>query len=138
MVIGLKGSKAAFFVEVQDHVALRRGILTSLRDILDSLQKYHDFQRKKEQKAKKVEELKSIINRTNTLFLKLKNSLPEVAMPKIAKEKKTKARQEDAAENSEEQAPAPKQPSKQQKPKSELDALEDELAAIERKLNKLV
>lgn len=128
MVSRLKEHKPIFFVEVVDHVSLRRNILQSLRDILDSMQKFHDFERKKEQKTKKIAELRTIINRTNALIWKLKEILPamKIAQPKQSKRQKAELAQQAVQ-------PAQKQP----KQKSELDMLEDELAMIERKLNKL-
>ena len=128
-----KNPRSVYFVEVPDHVSLRRNILQSLRDILDSLQKYHDFERLKEQKAKKIAELRAMVNRTNVLMLKLKDLLPHTHVPEPKKGKKEKATSEEQAAPAENKA-AQKSP----KQKSELDMLEDELASIERKLDRLV
>ncbi len=136
MVSYVKGHKSVFFVEVQDHLTLRRNTLQCLRDILDSLQKFHDFQRLKEQKTRKVSELRTAVNRTNMLLLKLRTALPEATFTEPKQPKMKMAKVEDMP-SLVQQAPA-EAVARQPKPRSELDMLEAELAAIEKKLNKLV
>ena len=134
----MKGRKAVFFVELQDSLALRRNALQCLRSILDTLQKYHDFQRKKEQKTQKVAELRSIINRANALLLTLKSTLPHIEFKEPRKPKQPRQEKAGRADNAGQQVPEMEADASPRRHRSELDALEAELAAIERKLNKLV
>ncbi len=129
----VKEHKPAFFVEVQDHLSLRRGILQSLRDVLDSLQKFHDFHKKKEERARKVANLRAILGKTSKLIWQVKSSLPEIKL-RQEKGKKQKMNAEERQPNQPKEIKAIPKPPRQ---KSELDMLEEELAAIEKKLNRL-
>ena len=133
MASHVKGHKAAFFVEVQDPITLRKSILQCLRDILGTIQKFNTFQHKKEQKKKKIMELRTIINRTNMLFWKLKTALPDASF-KEQKQSKQQKKQKAGEQQPQFQQQVTQAPPKQ---RSELDMLEAELAAIEKKLNRL-
>ena len=130
-------SKASYFVSVKDHLAIRRSILEALRDILDTLQKFHDFHQKRHEKAHKITQLKALVNNTNKLIFRLKSAMPEVKLPAVRAQKAPKEAPEEKS------TPTMNTPSRSQerpryvKPKSELDALEDELSMIEKKLSKL-
>ena len=128
-------SKASYFVSVKDHLAIRRTILEALRDILDTLQRFHDFHQKRHEKAHKITQLKTLVNHTNKLIWRVKSGMPDVKLPAV---RTPKAPKEAPVEKTAPSMPAPRQAERPRaKPKSELDALEDELSAIEKKLSKL-
>lgn len=131
-------SKASYFVSVKDHLTIRRTILEALRDILDTLQRFHDFHQKRHEKAHKITQLKGLVNNTNKLIWRLRSGMPEVKLPAIRAPKAPKEAPEEKVVMSP-SAPAPRSSErpKTSKPKSDLDALEDELAQIEKKLSKL-
>lgn len=119
-----------FFVQVTNKAEIRRSILESLRDILHTLEKFNKFKHLREKKLKKIEELRTLVRETNKATLDLKNLLPDahVKIPSAKKKREKKAPSKLASGASQEP---------QQKKKSELDSLEHELAAIEKKLEKL-
>ncbi len=127
-------SKASYFVSVKDHMAIRRTILEALRDILDTLQKFHDFHQQRHEKAHKLAQLKALVNQTNKLVWRLKSGMPDVKLPSVRSPKKSPEEKPMALAQA---APKPAEKPKAAKPRTELDVLEDELTAIEKKLSKL-
>jgi hypothetical protein len=130
--------KGTYFVSVRDHVAIRRTILESLRDMLDTLQKFHDFHQKRVEKAHKITQLRHLVNKTHKLVFRLKSTMPDVKLPAAPRQKKVEqaaAPMQSVSGQSQSSNPNPRP--RASKPKSELDALEDELSMIEKKLSKL-
>lgn len=133
--------KGTYFVSVRDHVAIRRTILESLRDMLDTLQRFHDFHQKRVEKAHKVTLLRNLVNKTHKLVFRLRSTMPDVKLPAAPRPRKvvepTAAPMPTMPGQNQVSSPNPSQRPRAPKPKSELDALEDELSMIEKKLSKL-
>ncbi len=127
-----KESKDIFFVEVREPDEVRRNILESLKEIVESLQRFEKFKEIRKEKSGNVDKLKKDVKEINKIILNLKSALPEsklrameVSKPvaeKKGKKKKHKKKHKEAEER---------------KPASELEKLESELSAIESKLGSL-
>jgi hypothetical protein len=130
-----KEAKGVYFVSVRDHVAIRRTILESLRDLLNALQRFHDFHHRRQEKAHVVSQLRMLVNKTHKLVFRLKTAMPDVKLPPSPRVRKVVEAARVSLASA--QVPLSAEKPKVAKPKSELDALEDELSVIEKKLSKL-
>ncbi|MBN2111612.1 hypothetical protein JW707_00780 [Candidatus Woesearchaeota archaeon] len=106
------------FVGVPDPFDLRKGILTSSKDILNSLRRYENFIAIKKEKMKHTVEIVKIMKEISSLTKKLK-----LEMPKTSAMLKAKPRIEF--------------PEKIIEEKTKLAELESELANVEEKLNRM-
>ncbi len=123
-----------FFVQVKDPNEVRRGILETLKDIVEVLKSFEKFKRIRHEKLEKINHLRVLTRQANKMLGDLKLKLPQTnlrataasgvsAQPKKAHHKKgikTKA---------EEKTP--------KREMTEVDKLEAELNAIEGKLKSL-
>jgi hypothetical protein len=66
-----------FFVGIKDDREVKRNILESMKDILQSLQKFEDFRHTRLEKNRSILELKRVVKEINSLVGKLKVSLPK-------------------------------------------------------------
>ena len=117
--------KDIFFVEVQEPDEVRRNILESSKEIVESLERFEKFKGTRKEKMDNINKLGKIVKDINKLAIDLKNSLPEslikamkVSKPEIIEKKKLEERAE-------------------RKPISELQKLHAELSEIESKLQSL-
>ncbi len=128
-----------YFIGISDPAELRKHILEPTREVIQFLQSYEDFQRTKEEKTQTIIQLKEDLKAIKTQINKLRRFLPksklkierppEKIKEEIKKEKKLLPKK-----------PAPKEeplPPKPTGPPSELETLEKELGAIEKKLGTL-
>ena len=119
-------SKENFFVGIRNPVNVRRLLLNSSKDVLDSLKDYEDFENLKAEKEKYVVELKRVMDEMLVLNRKLKKHLPKTplhAPPKYEKIARKRSKK------------APK--TKMSKVASKMDLLESELEKVESRLKAL-
>ena len=119
-----------FFVGIRDPIEIRKELLTSSKNLIDSLRRYEAYKDVKEEKLRHIMELKHVFDELMVLNKKLRNHLPRTPLkaPPILKEMQM-MRQE---------KPMPTAKGKPMKiGKSKIDVLEDELAKIEERLGSL-
>ncbi|MBW2970182.1 hypothetical protein KY309_03180 [Candidatus Woesearchaeota archaeon] len=112
-----------FFVGIRDPVEIRKELLTSSKNLIDSLKRYEQYKDIKEEKLQRITELKRIFDEIMVLNKKLRNHMPKTPLraPSTKTEKTTKA--------------SKSKPTKFGKTK--IDVLEQELAKIEERLGGL-
>jgi hypothetical protein len=112
-----------FFVGIRDPIELRKELLTSSKNLIDSLRRYEAYKDVKEEKLQNIMGLKRVFDELLVLNKKLRNKLPQIpikASPTIMRE---------------ERASVKGKPIKMSRNK--IDVLEDELAKIEERLGSL-
>ena len=111
-----------FFVGIRDPVELRKELLTSSKNLIDSLRRYETFKDMKEEKLQHILQLKRVFDELLVLNRKLRGHLPRVPIktPIVAREEKT-----------------PKMPKIKTAAKNKIDVLEQELSKIEERLGSL-
>ena len=111
-----------FFVGIRDPIELRKELLTSSKNLIDSLKRYEAYKDVKEEKLLHIMELKRVFDELLVLNKKLRNKLPHIpvkAAPTLTRE-------------------MPAQKGKPMKMvKGKIDVLEEELAKIEERLGSL-
>jgi len=131
-----KDTEEVFFVEVREPNEVRRYILESLKDIVESLQRFEKFKEIRKEKMHNINKLRGIVKGLNKHISSLKNSLPESKLrvidikPTLKEEHKPKAGKRKKQKKEEEEV-------EERKPTTELERLEAELGAIEDKLGSL-
>lgn len=113
-----------FFVGIRDPIELRKELLTSSKNLIDSLKRYEAFKDVKEEKLQHVMELKHVFDELLVLNKKLRNKMPHIpikAAPPILRETR--------------EMPVKGRSIKLSKGK--IDVLEEELAKIEERLGSL-
>ncbi|MFP4112405.1 MAG: hypothetical protein ACLFPQ_01710 [Candidatus Woesearchaeota archaeon] len=134
-----------FYVEIRNHDDLKRNTLESMKTVLMSLERYEEFLKVRMEKNKAVYDLKRIFKEITALVTKLKSSLPKSNLNVDVEsddliDKKTIKKVKSEEKKNEEEAKSPNKKSSPKKEssakigKSDLEALEKELAAIEAKL----
>lgn len=112
-----------FFVGIRDPVELRKELLTSSKNLIDSLKRYEAYKDIKEEKLQKITELKRTFDEIMILNKKLRNHMPKTPLraPITRTEKTTKAQKAGPTKFG----------------KTKIDVLEQELAKIEERLGGL-
>ena len=116
-----------FFVEVKDPQEVRKNILESLKQILETLQRFEKFKQLRHEKLTKIQKLRNLVRDSNKIMVNLKAKLPQTSLKGMVHHENAKPVQK---------APQKKAPvEKPQKRRStEIERLEAELSAIESKL----
>ena len=117
-----------FYVGIRDPIEIRKELLTSSKNLIDSLRRYESYKDLKEQKLRFTIELKRTFDELLVLNKKFRNHLPKVPVrtPEVTREEKTMK----TAKTTRTAMPVKTQ-------KSKIDVLEDELAKIEQRLGSL-
>lgn len=115
---GKKGEQELFFVRVSNPSNLRRNILESSKEIIESLKRYENLKLIRKEKSENISKLKGDVKEIISLISKLKSKLPKV----------------DIKEEKEAIVPNKKDFKKEAKT-TELEKLESELRNIEGKLD---
>lgn len=119
-----------FFVGIRDPIELRKELLTSSKNLIDSLRRYEAFKDIKEEKLQNVLELKHVFDELLVLNRKLRNHLPRMPLKVPPALKELQQMRE-----------GPKPMKIAGKPskigKNKIDVLEEELAKIEERLGSL-
>ena len=136
MVKAKEQSSELFFVQVKKPAEVKRDILETLREIVETLHRFEKFRQIRHKKLEKIHHLGVLVKHTNKMLGNLRLKLPQTnlraTVVKVQSETKAHHKKKKKTKASEE---------KQQKvPKKELteaDRLEAELSAIESKLKSL-
>jgi len=112
------------FVKLENPSNLRRKLLESSKEVIESLRKYESLKSIRDEKAESVSRLRTDIGGIISLMAKLKRSLPKVDV-KIEKDEEFAPKKEEII------------PKFKPKERTELEKLESELQDIEGKLNSI-
>ena len=124
------------FVEVREPSEVRRNILESLKNIVETLQRFEKFKHIRKEKIRSINKLSNDLKGINRMLSDLKAAVPETKLREIKiklvlkEEKKEKPRKKKHGKMHRETGEG-------QKPLTEVDRLESELGAIEEKLRGL-
>lgn len=122
--------KDLFFIGIQNPDEVRKVLLESWKEVVESLERYENFKEIRKERVENIEKFKKNVKEISRLITELKEKLPETglkpAIPKIKEQETGKSRKQPT-----------KKPKARKKEKTELDRLEDELGQIEAKLNSL-
>jgi len=112
-----------FFVGIRDPIELRKELLTSSKNLIDSLRRHEAYKDIKQDKEQRILELKRIFDELLVLNRKLRNHLPRTPLkaPTVTREEK----------------PIKGKPVQVKLAKGKIDILEEELAKIEERLGGL-
>ena len=127
-----KEEKDIFFVEVKEPDEVRRNVLESLKEVVESLQRFEKFKEMRADKITNINKLGNIVRDINRMVSNLKNSLPQAKIRAMkiskrripSKKKIVRVKKKDVVGET-------------KKPVSELEKLEAELSSIENKLQSL-
>ncbi len=111
-----------FYVGIQDPVELRKELLLSSKNLIDSLKRYESYQSVRSEKLQFVLELKHVFDELLVLNKKLRAKLPKVPVKQPALKR---------------ELPKPKKTEMKGASRSKLQLLEDELAQVEKRLGSL-
>ncbi len=110
-----------FFVGIRDPIEIRKELLTSSKNLIDSLRRYEAYKTVKEEKIRHIVELKKVFDELLVLNKKVRGNLPKIPIkaPAVARETPEKM------------------PKAKPMAKTKIDVLEQELAKIEERLGSL-
>jgi len=120
-----------FFVGIRDPVELRKELLTSSKNLIDSLRRYEAFKDLKEEKLQHIIELKRVFDELLVLNRKLRNHLPRIPVKVPTALKEMQQMREGPKTTSKASAKTVKMA------RNKIDVLEEELAKIEERLGSL-
>ncbi|MFC1800687.1 hypothetical protein ACFLYT_01390 [Nanoarchaeota archaeon] len=127
-----------FFIGIKDPIGMRRAILESSKDVIQSLQRFEKFTGTRKKKREHVEKLKVTVKEAVGLIKRLKKGLPSSGLRmKSAAPKPKPIPVEPKKVVKKESKPEVKQPVMKPKHMGELEKLESELSDIESKLGSL-
>ncbi|MBS3105565.1 hypothetical protein J4234_04870 [Candidatus Woesearchaeota archaeon] len=136
MVKAKEQSSELFFVQVKKPAEVRKDILETLREVVETLHRFEKFKQMRHKKLEKIHHLGVLIKQANKILGNLKLKLPQTnlrataarASPQSKAHRKKKKKMEASEE---------KQQKEPKKELTEVDRLENELSAIESKLKSL-
>jgi len=119
-----------FYVGIRQPTELRRGVLGCSKKIIQSLKRYENLRRMREEKMEQISKLKRTISEISFLTGKLRSSLPQTKLRALDKQRK-----EAIAKTNKQKKIIRSSITKHRD--EELARLEEELAAIENKIGPL-
>ena len=128
-------SNELFFVQVKKPNDVKRDILETLREIVETLKRFEKFKRIRHEKIEKIHHLGVLLKQANKILGNLRLKLPQTNLRATAarespsQPKKVHHKKKKKMKAAEEKAP--------KKELTEIDKLEAELTAIESKLKSL-
>ena len=122
------------FVEVREPSEVRRNILESLKNIVETLQRFERFKHIRKEKIRSINKLSSDLKGINKMISDLKSAIPETKLREI---KIKSILKEEEKPKKKKHGKRHKEAEEKQKPLTEVDRLESELGAIEEKLRGL-
>ena len=131
-----KESEDILFVEIRGPSEVRRNILESLKNIVETLQRFEKFKHLRKEKIHSINKLSNDLKRMNKMLSDLKNAVPETKLREI-KIKSVLKEEEKEKPKKKKHGKRHKEAEERQKPLTEVDRLESELGAIEEKLRGL-
>jgi len=132
-----KTEEQTFFVEVREPDDVRRNILESLKDIVESLHRFEKFKEIRKEKMYNINKFRGTIKKINRHVSNLKNALPESKLRNIEVKSVLKEGNKPTVHHRKQRHKKREEEVEEQKPKTELERLEAELGAIEDKLGSL-
>ncbi len=126
-----KENKEDFFVGIESTKDLRRNILESSREMVHILQSYEKVKEIREEKLRRIKQLKTVLEELKLLGSKLSRALPSVQTRIIEAEKEAKK----SLKKEPRQSKVKKE--KKEEAKKDLEKLETDLASIEARLSEL-
>lgn len=124
------------FVEVREPSEVRRNILESLKNIVETLQRFEKFKHIRKEKIHRISMLSSELKGINKMLSDLKNAIPETKLREIKIKSALKEEKEEKPKKKK-HSRKHKDAEEKQKPLTEVERLESELGAIEEKLKGL-
>lgn len=79
-----------FFVGVYDPIDIRRNLLESSKEVINSLQYFDSLTKKRENKIKVYKEMKTVMGELDLLMSRLKKRLPKSHLRKATKQDSSK------------------------------------------------
>ena len=131
-----KESEDILFVEIREPSEVRRNILESLKNIVETLQRFEKFKHLRKEKIHSINKLSNDLKRINKMFSDLKNAIPETKLREI-KAKSILKEEEKEKPKKKKHSRRHKDAEEKQRPLTEVERLESELGAIEEKLKGL-
>ena len=125
-----KKEESLLFVGITNGSELRRDVLESSKEILESLKEYERFKSTRDEKLRLINQFRDDIKGVSKLISQLRVNLPKIKDLPKTKEPEIKAPEVKKPKKEEKARVEPRQ-------KTELERLEDELNEIESKLNSL-
>jgi hypothetical protein len=117
-------------VAINDHAELRKAILEAAKDSVNFLKRHQAMEELRKKKADSLEELRAVLREIIRLNMRLEKTMPKVKVTKPAAKKEAVEEMEMHEMPVEAARPRPSQ-------KNRLDELEEELADIESRMNRL-
>ena len=113
-----------FFVGIRDPIEMRKELLTSSKNLIDSLKRYEAYKSVKEEKQQHILGLKRVFDELLVLNRKLRGKLPRTPLkaPTVTREEKR---------------PTARTAKPMKAAQNKIDVLEEELARIEERLGGL-
>ena len=119
------------FAGIREPIEIRRNILESSKDVIESLKKFQRFESLRNARHKEAAHLRQTVVDLNRLLSRLRAKLPKAKLKLEAVREVLKPKKIEAPLPQEQNTDAPK------KQASEVDRLQSELDEIEAKLNEL-
>ncbi|HLD88908.1 MAG TPA: hypothetical protein VI894_01750 [Candidatus Nanoarchaeia archaeon] len=126
-----------FYVGIKEGTELRRSILESSKDAIQTLQRLERLKEVKTKKQSKIHELKELIREINKLNSRLKLDLPKTKMMEESPKKEKVERREERIDPLQEIKETGEIKEIKKAGKNEIEKLGEELRMIEEKLGKL-
>jgi len=135
----MKEESNIFFVGVREPEEVKKNLLESLKEVVESLRRFEKFKEIREEKARNISKLRDDIKELAGVASRLKAALPETKLRIAVESFKKPKKKRHAGKKAEAQKTEVKKEAidKVRRPVSELEKLEAELSAIESKLSAL-
>lgn len=117
----------SLFIRIETPTEFRKILLSSIRELIHSLQRNENVKRIRIEKAEQTMKLKKLTKEIEVIMGRIKNSMPST-IEKKKKEQKTKTTKKASIKNNN---------SKPTKESNEMQKLEDQLKDIENKLKNM-
>ena len=124
-----------FFVQVRNPSEVRKYILETLKQVIETLQRFEKFKLVRHEKIEQIQKLRRLLKETHKMFGSLKANLPETNLKAvIVKEKETKKSAKKRNYRHDKKKPETENKQKPDKDMNEIEKLGSQLNAIESKL----
>ena len=132
-----------FFVRVKEPNEVRRNILETLKEIVETLQRFEKFKGIRQEKLGKINKLRGLLKDANKMFGNLKAKMPQTNLRAVVVKETSRRFEKSSAKTSRKKRKNAKQAGEKPEAKApkkemtEMEKLESELSAIEGKLKSL-
>jgi len=87
----MKDNKEVYYIHIRDSHDLRRGILETSKQVIETLHRQEKFKKTRAERIKTIEDLIVIFREINDCGAQMKIEMPKVKLPKQLKEEKKPA-----------------------------------------------